>query len=51
MSLELVNGRVAFNYYLGKGSYGTLMTDQRFNTKKWVSVGAARSGTLGRVMC
>lgn len=51
MSLELRNGKVVFSFYLGKGSYGTLETDFRYNTKNWVSVAAARSGLLGRVMC
>lgn len=51
MSLELRNGKVVFSFYLGKGSYRTLETEFRYNTKNWVSVAAARSGLIGRVMC
>jgi hypothetical protein len=51
MSLELRNGKIVFNFYLGEGTYGTMQTEQRYNTKKWVSVAVARSGLLGRVMC
>ncbi|XP_053394147.1 laminin subunit alpha-2-like isoform X2 [Mercenaria mercenaria] len=46
MSLELRNGKVVFNFYLGEGTYGTLETESRYNTKNWVSVAAARSGLL-----
>jgi len=51
LSIELENGNVVFNFYLGEDSFWQLRTEYKYNRNKWVSVAVARSGLIGRVMC
>ena len=36
------------HYYLGKGSYGRLESENNYNINKWVSVNVARNGEYGK---